>query len=137
MLLHTLTRTNGLGGTAVVAALVLTACGSDPSTVGDASGTGRTAATPSVSYGPPAAGPHNAQDVTFVTDMLPHHGQAVEMADLALGRDTTPEVTALAQQIKGAPAPEISAMGGWPLGWGEQVPAADSMSAGTAMGGRG
>ena len=95
-----------------------------------------------MSYGPPATGPHNAQDVTFVKDMLPHHSQAVEMADMALSRDTTPEVKALAQQIKDAQAPEISAMGGWLTGWGEQVPAADamghsSMSGGMTMGGTG
>ncbi len=122
-------------GTAL-AALALTACGSNDSTVSAAGGstTSSTTAAPSVSYGPPAAGPPNAQDVTFVKDMLPHHSQAVEMADMALGRDTTPEVKTLAQQIKGAQAPEISAMSGWLTGWGEQIPAGEEM-AGHSMGG--
>jgi len=122
---------------AVLASLVLAACGSDPSTVDNASGgpaASNSAAAPAASYGPPAAGPHNAQDVTFVKDMLPHHSQAVEMADMALSRDTTPEVKALAQQIKGAQAPEISSMGGWLTGWGEKVPAADIMGGQGGMG---
>lgn len=49
------------------------------------------------------------------------------MADMALTRNTTPEVKALAQQIKDAQAPEFRAMGGWLTGWGEQIPAAETM----------
>lgn len=139
MKLSTITRSPSalVAGTALVA-LVLAGCGSGATGTDTASGGGAsTSAAPATSYGPPAAGPHIAQDVTFVKDMLPHHSQAVEMADMALRRDTTPEVKALAQQIKGAQAPEISAMGGWLTGWGEQVPDAmggmDGMGAGTGM----
>lgn len=80
-------------------------------------------ASASPSYGPPASGPHNTQDVAFVKDMLPHHAQAVEMADMALGRKLDPRILTLARQIKGAQAPEIATMSGWLVGWGEQVPA--------------
>jgi uncharacterized protein (DUF305 family) len=73
-------------------------------------------------YGPAATGPHNAQDVTFLKDMIPHHTQAVAMSDLALTRDTDPDVKALAEQIKAGQAPEIKAMSGWLAGWGESVP---------------
>lgn len=83
-------------------------------------------ATPS--YGPAAVGAHNAQDVTFATDMIPHHRQAVEMAEMALSRETDAELKALATQIKGAQAPEISQMGGWLLGWGSTVPPSSDMS---------
>lgn len=138
----TLTRKPALVLVSAVAALTLAACGSSSDTTATGATRSSAAAAPSVSYGPPANGPHNAQDVTFVKDMLPHHSQAVEMADMALTRDTTPAVKALAQQIKTAQAPEIFAMGGWLTGWGEQVPAADamghsSMSGGMSMGGTG
>jgi uncharacterized protein (DUF305 family) len=138
MNLHTLLRQPAaLVAGSVLAAVVLAGCGSSSSSSTDTAG-GSSTSTPAKegSYGPPAAGPHNAQDVTFVLDMLPHHTQAVEMADMALARDTTPEVKALAQQIKGAQAPEISAMGGWLRGWGEQLPAAHHMG-GMSGGGHG
>ena len=125
-----------IAGTAL-AALVLAGCSSDPSPVSTATsgGPASSAAAPAASQGPPAAGPHNAQDVTFVKDMLPHHTQAVEMADMALNRDTTPEVKALAMQIRGAQAPEISSMAGWLVGWGQEVPSPDSSTLGGSMGG--
>lgn len=123
---------------AALAALVLAGCGSQSHTSSTADGGMSTSSTPapqaSGSYGPPASGPHNARDVTFVKDMLPHHSQAVEMADMALTRDTTPEVKALAQQIKDAQAPEIRAMGGWLTGWGEQIPPTETMGRGSMDG---
>lgn len=100
--------------------LLLAGCGdSSDHPAGGAHGS-----TPSAtaSFGPAASGPHNAADVTFATDMLPHHAQAVEMSDLALGRDTDARVQALARQIKAAQAPEIAAMSGWLTGWGAPVP---------------
>jgi uncharacterized protein (DUF305 family) len=116
-------------------ALVLAGCGSSSSTT-HGGGHGPAANTPSstVAYGPAASGPHNDADVTFVTDMLPHHAQAVEMADMALSRDTNADVKALAAKIKGAQAPEISSMSGWLVGWGKPVP---STGGGHDMGGMG
>lgn len=64
---------------------------------------------------------HNAQDVTFAKDMIPHHGQAVEMAKLADSRAQTPRVKALADQIEGAQQPEIDQMNGWLKAWGEST----------------
>lgn len=81
------------------------------------------------SAGPAAAGPHNSADVSFATDMIPHHGQAIEMADLAVSKATNPQVKAFATQIKAAQAPEIQKMSGWLAGWGSPVPNA-SMTAG-------
>lgn len=55
----------------------------------------------------------------FVTMMIPHHQQAVEMADLMLtktGADA--RVLELAQQIRAAQAPEIELMLGWLEEWG-------------------
>ena len=62
---------------------------------------------------------HNAQDVTFVKDMLPHHEQAVVMSDLALSQAGSPAVKDLATRIKAAQAPEIATMKGWLTSWGE------------------
>jgi len=65
---------------------------------------------------------HNAADVAFATDMIPHHAQAVEMADMALVAAVDPEVKALAQAIKGAQDPEIKTMTGWLTDWKAPVP---------------
>ena len=56
----------------VTAALVLAACGA----AGDGDGAAGAKATAS-------ADAHNAQDVTFAQGMIPHHRQALEMAELA------------------------------------------------------
>lgn len=54
----------------------------------------------------------NDQDVAFVQDMLPHHEQAVVMADLVLAKDVSAQVKDLAARIKAAQAPEIERMKG-------------------------
>ena len=45
--------------------------------------------------------------------MIEHHVGAIEMADLALERATTPEVRDLATRIREAQGPEIDLMTGW------------------------
>ncbi len=61
----------------------------------------------------------NAADEMFVTMMIPHHEQAIEMSDLILSKDgIDTQVTALAQQIKDAQGPEITTMKGWLKDWG-------------------
>ena len=62
---------------------------------------------------------HSAQDVAFVNGMIPHHGQAVEMARLATTRALSTEVKDLARNIEAAQQPEIDTMNGWLRGWGE------------------
>lgn len=68
---------------------------------------------------------HNAADVTFATDMIPHHTQAVEMADMALKAAVDPEIKSLAQAIKGAQQPEITTMSGWLTAWKVPAPSAE------------
>lgn len=65
---------------------------------------------------------HNAADVTFATDMIPHHRQAVLMAELAESRSDNPDVLGLAAAIRDAQDPEIQTMSGWLEQWGEPVP---------------
>lgn len=64
----------------------------------------------------------NATDVAFAQGMIPHHGQAVQMAGMALDVSTNPEVTALAKQIKAAQSPEIEQMTTWLTDWDQTVP---------------
>jgi len=71
---------------------------------------------------------HNSADVAFATNMIPHHAQAIEMADLAMTRARSPQVKDLAIQIKAAQQPEIDTMTGWLEDWGEPVPDPESMS---------
>lgn len=74
-------------------------------------------------------------DITFAQLMISHHGQAVQMADMALQQANSAEVTDLATQIKAAQDPEIGQMRGWLQQWGapEQMDGMDGMDHG-AMG---
>ncbi|MEU2440379.1 DUF305 domain-containing protein [Streptomyces rubradiris] len=125
MITRTLTRRVALATAAVTSALVLAACGGDSDGNGDG-GTGHTghgasaaSATPSAS-----AGAHNAQDVAFAKGMIPHHQQALQMAQLAAGRASSAKVKDLAARIEKAQDPEIRTLTGWLKAWGEQPPAA-------------
>ncbi len=103
----------------LAATLVLTACGNDGSTSGtamDGMG-GQTRSSSPAQAGRPG-------DVMFSQMMVPHHEQAVEMADLALKNDSaSTEVKSLAQQIKAAQDPEIATMNGWLKEWNAPVSA--------------
>jgi uncharacterized protein (DUF305 family) len=101
---------------AVAAALALAGCGGPsaptaPSTTGSMP---MMTTTPA----PAAAGNHNQADVMFAQMMIPHHEQAIEMAQLAASRASSAEVKALAAQIQAAQQPEIDEMKGWLANWG-------------------
>ncbi|MCX5364068.1 DUF305 domain-containing protein [Streptomyces sp. NBC_00124] len=118
----TRTRRAALMAATVTAALVLTACGDSDSNSGDA-GHGSSHGTSS-SPSPSTAAAHNAQDVSFAQGMIPHHRQALEMAELAADRASSAEVKSLAARIEKAQDPEIKTMSGWLKSWGEEVPEA-------------
>ncbi|WP_214319713.1 DUF305 domain-containing protein [Nonomuraea sediminis] len=61
-------------------------------------------------------------DVMFAQMMIPHHEQAVEMADLAATRAQNKEIKDLAAKIKAAQDPEIQTMRGWLEAWGKPAP---------------
>ncbi|MEU9234396.1 DUF305 domain-containing protein [Streptomyces subrutilus] len=108
---------------AAAATFVLAACGGadEGATAGHG---GHAAPSPSPTATAPAArGQHNAADVAFAQGMIPHHRQAVDMADLAPTRAGSAEVKHLAEAIKKAQDPEIRTLSGWLTAWGEQVPA--------------
>ena len=98
--MSTTTKKTLFAALASVVALSLTACGSD-------------AAEPSADRTAPNGEVFNDADVEFATAMIPHHAQALEMVDLTVGRDLSPEVSALAAQIQAAQAPEVEQMTDW------------------------
>ncbi|HUR09009.1 MAG TPA: DUF305 domain-containing protein [Nonomuraea sp.] len=105
---------------AASALALLTACGGNGESMA-ADGMGSTApaaTTPSAQPSPT----FNDADVMFAQMMIPHHEQAVEMADLAPTRASDPEVKELAAKIKAAQDPEIQTMKGWLTEWGKPAP---------------
>lgn len=73
-------------------------------------------------------------DVMFVTMMIPHHEQAMEMADLLLAKDgVDPRVVAIAERIQAAQGPEIEVMQGWLEEWGIDPGTAEGMEHGDGM----
>ncbi|MEU6547961.1 DUF305 domain-containing protein [Streptomyces sp. NPDC046859] len=102
------------------ASVLLAACGSDSD--GSAGHDGHSSASASAS-----SSKHNAADVAFAQGMIPHHRQAVEMADLAASRAKSSQVKKLASDIKKAQDPEIKTLSGWLTSWGESVPSQDAM----------
>jgi len=82
----------------------------------------------------PATGSHNQADVMFAMMMIPHHRQAIDMADMLLAKkNIDPKVTDLATRIKAEQTPEIKQMSGWLSGWG-QHPAPSSTGEMSGMG---
>lgn len=61
----------------------------------------------------------NMADLMFARMMIPHHEQAVEMAELAVGRANDPEIKEIAAQVMSAQEPEITTMTGWLTAWGK------------------
>ncbi len=106
-------------------ALALVGCGSghDMSSMPAGGSAASSAPAAGAPAGTPAPGPHNDADVRFATGMIPHHAQAIQMADLAKERADTDEVKHHAAKVKSAQAPEIQQLGGWLTGWGAPVPA--------------
>jgi uncharacterized protein (DUF305 family) len=80
-------------------------------------------------YGPESE--WNDADVAFVTLMIDHHLQALEMADLATTRAQDADVVGLAERITAAQGPEIHALVGWLQGRDLAVPAAAAELDGT------
>ena len=125
-------RALALPAVALLAAGTLAACGSSSSM--NMSASASSAAQSSAPAGTDAPTPSPA-DVMFAQMMIPHHEQAVVMSDYALENTSTPEVLALAEQIKAAQQPEIEQMTSWLEEWG--VPVMSGMDAMGAHGGHG
>ncbi len=128
-------RSLALATTGFALAVALTACGST-----DESGTdGMGGMNDSGSNSSSDSSTAETVDVVFAQLMIPHHEQAVEMADLALKYATTTQVKELATQIKDAQDPEIEQMTQWLQDWGAptSMPSADGDMGDMDMGGMG
>jgi uncharacterized protein (DUF305 family) len=64
----------------------------------------------------------NDADVDFATAMIPHHAQALSMVELTLGRDLSPEMQQLTEDIQAAQGPEIEQMTDWLTEWDRPMP---------------
>jgi uncharacterized protein (DUF305 family) len=74
----------------------------------------------------------------FIQEMIPHHQDAVEMADLALAQAEHQEIRDLATNIKRVQTEEIAWMQQWYRDWyGAEVPPSVMGSHQAAMGGHG
>ncbi|MBT2530472.1 DUF305 domain-containing protein [Streptomyces sp. ISL-99] len=109
---------------AATAAVVLAACGGGNDSSAGHDGHDKTS-SPSASASA-KEGTQNTADVAFAKGMIPHHRQAVEMAELAETRAASAEVKKLAAEIKKAQDPEIKTLSGWLTSWGEEVPKEDA-----------
>ena len=64
---------------------------------------------------------HNEADVEYISGMVMHHSQAVEMSEIVLEKDDIEtEVSTLAEDIREAQGPEIEQMESWLEAWGEE-----------------
>jgi len=103
-------RTIALVSSALLSSLLLAGC-SNANSMGD------------MPMGESSSGsvtaPFNDADVDFAMNMVVHHTQAIEMADVLLSKeDVDATVVELAQNIKTAQGPEIDIMKSWLDAWG-------------------
>jgi uncharacterized protein (DUF305 family) len=127
---------------------VLAAC--DPSASNDAAAKNRPAEVPSSRTpsaqttsktthppvpsptGKPAHGKHNAADVTFAANLVTHHAQGIEMANILLAKSyIDPAVRSLASRIQSDQAPQIERLRSWLTGWHRPVPAPNGSPTGS------
>ena len=120
-----------LAGTALTAAVLLSACGGGDSS-SSGSGTDHGGMTPSTAAASTAT--FNDADVTFAQSMIMHHKEAIEMASMADSRAASAEVKDLASKIKEAQQPEIDTMTAWLTAW-DKPTAMPSMSGMPSMDG--
>lgn len=116
-------RTLTLSATAVAATVTLAGCasgGMGGMDMGSGSGAGSTPnSAPSAAA--TTAAQFNEADVAFAQNMIVHHTNAIEMADVLLAKDGIDQrVVDLANQIKAAQAPEIEQLRTWLGEWGAQ-----------------
>ena len=106
----------------VAGTLTLASCGGGDDSMDGMSGMGSPTPSATQSSSATTTADFNDADVTFATDMIAHHRQAVEMAKLADSRAKSAEVKDLAVQIMDAQDPEIAMMTSWHTEWGQPVP---------------
>jgi uncharacterized protein (DUF305 family) len=119
----------------MVAAVSLVAVGCGSSSDGSMPGMDMDSDATETTTGDASGADFNDADVTFAQGMIPHHRQAVEMAELAGDRAESQEVKDLAADIEAAQDPEIEQMTGWLEEWDQpmEMDGMDSMEMGGMM----
>ena len=102
--------------TATVLALALAACGSDD---GGHDGHGSDASAVQTARN---GDEFNQADVDFATAMIPHHAQAVQMANLAADRPLPAELRTLVDGVHTTQVAEVETMVTWLTDWGKEIP---------------
>ncbi len=121
-------KTTLLTGALLAGALMLTGCSDDSVASHMDSMESGSAESTSTSGTEDAA--FNDADVAFAQGMIPHHEQAIEMAQMAQGRAENPRVLDLASRIEAAQQPEIDTLTGWLKEWGVEDSATGGMDHG-------
>ena len=104
--------------------IALSACSASTTTMGGM----HSSSSPAPSSAAENTGAFNDSDVAFAMGMVPHHQQAVEMADMILAKDgIDPKVISLAKRIKAAQGPEIVEMTAWLKTWGSPMGSVSGM----------
>jgi uncharacterized protein (DUF305 family) len=104
-------RTAAIAATAITVALALAGCTGAGMDGMDHAGDAPSSEAAQVGF--------NAADEAFLMGMIPHHEQAIEMADLVLEKDGVDGLVAdLAERILAAQQPEIDLMSSWLREWG-------------------
>lgn len=141
--------TRGLVGAALVV-LALSGCaGEDPTSdrghspashsshdstsAPDGHDMGAMAGMPSVSP-PPDDADWNAADATYLTMMVAHHSQAIDLGELARTRAADPAVRRLAESIAVGQGREVIVMATWLVDHGQPEPTPESVDAMDDMG---
>ena len=127
---RTTARLTGLTGALLAGSLALSGCSGNASHEGMSGMTDSSSASASASASDDPTAQFNDADVAFAQGMLPHHQQAVEMAQLAPDRAADPRVVDLAARIEAAQAPEIETLSGWLEAWGAEASSSSGMGHG-------
>ncbi len=117
---------------ALAVALLLPACGGSSDSASDSQSQTVDSAVAGASE---AVGEFNDDDVMFAQMMIPHHEQAIEMADIALDPaiGASEAIKDLATRIKASQDPEITMMKNFLATWGAPLTPDDGMDHGSMM----
>jgi uncharacterized protein (DUF305 family) len=105
---------------ALLLPLLLALLGALAACAGDASTNGRAS--------------YNQTDVTFATELIPHHRQSLQMVRMVEQRDVDPKLKSFAAQLRVTKAVEIESMLSWLKDWDVTAPTGDP-SVGTGQSG--
>ncbi len=83
---------------------------------------------------PPDEADWNAADASYLTMMVAHHSQALDMAELAVDRAADPRVRRLAESIDAGQGREVIVMATWLVDHGQPEPTPESVAAMSGMG---